>query len=383
MTTISIAVCDEDKAYGAKLTEYAASERRDKCHLYFYSNPEIICRELGETSFDVVLLGKGFWGIQGLSDFKNSDKGKNMIFLGLSEGKSTPPAKLFEGMPMIAKYQSGEQIVREVYHHVQNSRKEEEEIGFFREERDIVGIYSPCHSLLQTPFALTLAKLYANDKKVLYLNFAECAGFKYWFSEDYKRDMGDLLYMISVDPCNFSSKLGSVLYTMEQIDYVAPIADSQLLCEASPKDYLTLLGLLVDKTEYTTIILDFGIMIPGFFSLLEQCTSIYMLLNKEILANGATEHFKETVRRAGRSQLLERIHNVTFAPMDATMIGQQPLLQQWIWGKLGDTVREAMREKFRNSEGETVREKFRNSEGEAMWRKFKNSEGEAVRGDFG
>ena len=205
----------------------------------------------------------------------------------------------------------------------------------------MIGVYSPTHSRLQTPFALTLAQVCAEEKKILYLNFSEWAGFSQLMQQEYHRDLSDLLYLISGYGRQVQGLLECVLHSSCKIDYVPPMTDARLLCETSEKDYQELIRFVLEKTDYEVILLDFGIMIPGFFSLLEQCTAIYGVVDQGILARGQRQQFEDSIMKEGKADLAEKIIYIPFRTQEAEFLEQEPVLNQWLYGELGVRARAA------------------------------------------
>jgi len=334
----TIAICDHEIAYIEKFKEFIAGRTaKHDIRLYTFTSVKLLSETLQEKSFDIVFIGKGY-----NIEFEN-EKYNNTLFLYLSD--SLQIENQMKEFPVIYKYQSGEDLLREAFHRYQESINERIEIKLFRGKKELIGIYSPSHSLSQSPFALTLAHQSSHDKRVLYVNFGECAGFSQWFMKEFTKDLGDLLYMLSTNANNFHGKLASVIYTMEQFDYIPPISDPQLLCETGAEEYLLLIRYLMEKTEYETVILDFGIMIPGFFSLLEQCTTVYLTRCRDPLTKGPKEHFLEAAKRAGRGELASRMQDIVLPDMSIKS-AQEPILQQWIWGSVGEAVRKIFGEKY-------------------------------------
>ena len=94
-----------------------------------------------------------------------------------------------------------------------------------------------------------------------------------------------------------------------------------------------------DISEYDVIFLDFGIMVPGFFHLLEQCSNVYAVLDKSAMALRQRLQFETSMIKSGMEQLSGRIEYVTFSMAEEGMLEQEPVLHQWPYGILGDRAR--------------------------------------------
>ena len=324
---VSIAICDEENIYRERLAEYFIRKKGEMLQIATFSNRRKFAEGRRNKVFDIVLWCRGFEEIL--------EKKKEELYIFLSE---TPDWEESE-TPIIFKYQSAEEILRKIFaYYLELGRKNN---CICRKEKEIVAVYSPTRSRLQTPFAITMAQIYAEERKVLYVNLGEWAGFGEWLQQEYHRDLADLLYLMSGYGSQTQGLLECVLHTVNHMDYIPPMTDAQLLCETTETDYQELLSFLTDKTDYEVIFLDFGIMIPGFFSLLDKCNKIYGVTDQGMIAKGQCRQFEESMIKTGREYLAERITYVSFSMADTQLAEQEPVLNQWLYGVLGDRARAA------------------------------------------
>lgn len=326
MKKVTVALCEGQDTYRERLAEFFMHRRGGQLKVYTFSTQHVFREKQAETVFDIVLLGTGF-------ERKAEREGEDGLYIYLAETPDWPR----EQEPAIFKYQSGEEIIRCMFeYYLKLGRVNPYVSGRIKE---IIGVYSPTHSRLQTPFALTMAQMLSPQKRVLYVNMGEWAGFGEWFQEEYHRDLADLLYLISGYGNQVEGLLESVLHTVNRVDYIPPMADAQLLTQTTAEDYQKLLTLLVEKTEYEVIVLDFGIMVPGFFSLLEQCTSVCVVVDQGILARGQRQQFEASMLKCGMENLAEKISYVSFSMEEEQVVEREPAPQQWLYGELGDRAR--------------------------------------------
>ena len=374
MRKISIAVCDTDRTYGQRLGEWLSLERGDRVCGSSFSAPENFLEFQKEGEVDVVLLGSGFWeepaitaqmketlalqesaaqaeealaehktaaqtGVQTEQKLQGEQKENSgrilWIYLtDLSVKQNLPD--LAQNFPVIGKYQAASQIVREIFLYYQKLGLPEHELTLAN--REILGIYSPAHSIWQTPFALTLAQALSPKEKVLYVNFRECAGFEEWLGENYQRDLLDVMYLCLTGEGNISDCIDSAVYSLEGFDYIPPARDSECLGGVSGRDYLKFIRLLAEKSGYEALILDLGMMFSGFFSLLELCGKVYIVSESGELPGNARKHFKQVAARQENAQLERKISYLQLPELNAGFRREEKM-QQWIWGELGDYAR--------------------------------------------
>lgn len=239
-------------------------------------------------------------------------------------------------LPMVQKYQPASGIVRDIFSYCQKYREEEPETA--GAGRELIGIYAPGQDSWQTPFALTLAQTLSRKERVLYVNFKECAGFSSWLKESYQRDLLDVMYLcLTGEGKNVPDSIRSAVYVLEGVDYIPPSEDSLCLGQVSGQDYTQFVRLLAEKSGYGSIILDFGMMVPGFLELLGLCSKVYVLGGQAGLGSHAMVHFRQMIGRQRNQRLENKLSYLTLPKMEVGRQGEK--MQQWIWGELGDYVR--------------------------------------------
>ncbi len=346
MRKIMIAVCDTDAAYGARLGEWISLENEEKFSGLFFSDWECFQERLNSQIPDIVLLGKGFLEYpkmrerllrqKGAEEKFINDKEEEPFWLYLCEEEGELPPSVRK-LPTVQKYQSAAQILRQVFSNYQNwgkGRKLETSEG-----KEIIGIYSPGHSIWQTPFALTFAQALGQREKVLYVNLKECAGFSGWFQEEYEKDLLDIMYLCLTNDVNVTDCVNSALYTMEGIHYIPPVEDGGCLGEISSQDYLTFIELLAAKSGYDIILLDFGMMLPGFYKILEACSRVYVVTEPGEIQEAPLHQFQKMTARQEGIQLEKKLTYLSLPAMCQQFCPGSARLQQWLWGTMGDFSR--------------------------------------------
>ena len=344
MRKISIAVCDANEAYSRKLGEWIALEQGERILGYSFFTPESFLEFQRSKKVDVVLLGTGFWEDAGIAEQALAAVSGNAaespvetVWICLYDPAEGECFEWADSIPMIEKYQPASGIIREVFALCQKYRKEEQEV--FAAGREVIGIYSPGHSIWQTPFALTLAQALSQRERVLYVNLKECAGFSSWLKESYQRDLLDVMYLCLTGKGNISDCINSAVHRLEGFDYIPPAKDCVCLGQIAGEDYIRFLRLVIEKSGYDIIILDFGMMVPGFMEMLGLCGKGYVLSGGMGLQEHALEHLKEMLAKQGSLELEEKLSYLSLPCMASEICMGESKMQQWIWGELGDYVR--------------------------------------------
>lgn len=337
MSKLSVAVCDENQAYGDSVSTWLFVERGTDFSGGFFSSAEIFKEQYDKQSFQVILLGRAFlcetW-IQ--TEIRQR---KDILWVYLREDEESGMEVLTEKLPAVEKYQPVSVMIRSIYQYYEEYRKED--IGMLGQDTRVLGWYSPQQSIWQTPLALTMAALLAEKEKVLYVSLKECSGLEQWFQEEYEKDLLDVMYFYQSAEQRTAIELGGFVYSIERLDYLPPVRDGVLLSELEKEDYSGLLELL-KRTSYDVIILDMGSMFPGFFHVWNQCRRIYIPQEGSVLARGIVKNFEGMVRRQRNPELEEKISWLTLPEWSRENFMPGCLIQQWLWGGQGDYVRELL-----------------------------------------
>lgn len=345
MSKVLIAVCDADAAYGRKLGEWITLGKGGDLAGCSFSSPGQFLEFQKTKAPDVALLGQGFWedaqiagqAAGAMAEEAKKGHGETLWLCLYGSGGADKIPESLQMLPVVEKYQPASGIVREIFSYCQQYREGEQEPAGPGPE--LVGIYSPGQDPWQTPFALTFAQELGREERVLYVNFKECAGFSSWLKESYQRDLMDVMYLcLTGDEENVPDCIRSAVYVLEGVDYIPPSEDSLCLGQVSGQDYVRFVRLLAEKSGYGSIILDFGMMVPGFLELLGLCSKIYVLGGQMGLKKHALEHFRQMMgRQEGNQKLEEKLCYLTLPKIAVNCQGDQ--MQQWVWGELGDYVR--------------------------------------------
>lgn len=325
MKKIRVAVCDTDNVYRERLAEYLIRKKSGQIQVYAFSGKRMLMDQQKQQPMDIVLYGTGFEPVRSEPE---------SLFIRMAEEQEEAGE---EGA--IFKYQSAEEILRQMYDYY--LRQRQKNLGSSHKAKELAAIYSPSHCMMQTPFALAMAQILSEEKRVLYLNLGEWSGFCPWMGQEYHRDLADLLYLLSSYGGQTAGILESVVHSYHRVDYIPPMADAQLLAETEAGAYEMLLRMLVDKTEYDVVLLDFGIMVPGFFTLLEQCSHVYGVVENCPWSRLRWQQFEDSLMKQELEELAGKLECITLEVSDYHIMEEEPVVQQWVNGKLGDRARAA------------------------------------------
>lgn len=192
----------------------------------------------------------------------------------------------------IWKYQSGDNIIREVTSYYAQSKKTVIQKKTACSQTKIYGVYSPVHRCGVTSFALALTHLLREKKKALYINLEEFSGLKSIFQGEYLSDLSDLLYFFLQNRSNMDLKLKATVYSSQWIDYIPPMrysADIRNIGMDIWCEFIESIGLWSD---YEVLILDISNMLQNVMELFGICDRIFVPYLGDEISERKIEEFE-------------------------------------------------------------------------------------------
>ena len=190
----------------------------------------------------------------------------------LSEGVHSP---VLDQYPAVYKYQSSEKVIREVMacYGVENGVDTSPAL-LPKKEMRIIGIYSPVGRTQKTSFALTMGQILAKERAVLYLNMESYSGFERLLECSYDRGMSDILYYARQENQGIIYKLGGMVQSMQNLDYLPPAASPMDIQTAKYEEWKWLFQEIEKNSSYEVLILDLGDGVADLYQILDFCNEI-------------------------------------------------------------------------------------------------------------
>ena len=176
----------------------------------------------------------------------------------LSEGVHSP---VLDQYPAVYKYQSSEKVIREVMacYGVENGVDTSPAL-LPKKEMRIIGIYSPVGRTQKTSFALTMGQILAKERAVLYLNMESYSGFERLLECSYDRGMSDILYYARQENQGIIYKLGGMVQSMQNLDYLPPAASPMDIQTAKYEEWKWLFQ-EIEVSQYLAVIFEDPLLI--------------------------------------------------------------------------------------------------------------------------
>lgn len=336
MPKIKLAFCEEDVSYRERFVSYLAHHKSGEAEVYAYSKAELFLEKRKEISFDVVILGEGFFTL-----LLELEKEENPVLVLVDEQEEKAQsmdsaAYVREAVEYLPRYQPMEVVwhrisVLAAKGHGGSSIKK------LLSSVEIVGVYAPGGHEMQLFFSLLYAGLFAKECRVLYLNFMPYVNFEELFGKEAEGNMSDLILALRSEELT-AETFREYICELDGISYVAPFCNPENVQEVTLADYEKILQAVMEYTDYEVVVIDFGMGMEHFAKMLASCQRILCLTKDGFFYQSQLNQFLAYVRSEDAE--LEKKVQVVNLPFQAKWIhGGGSLMEQLKWSEFGDFVR--------------------------------------------
>ena len=241
------AVCDLDVDYAYHFMEYLSKKKNIPFEVRVFTSAAGFREYVKEHPVELLLISEKAMN----SEIREAKIGQILI---LSDGVVS---KGYEEYPSIYKYQSSNQVIREALEHYgEGVGTTAQTLKLEKKKMEVIGVYSPVGRTMKTTFALTLGQILAKKRACLYLNLEACSGFEYLLERSFDQTLGDLLYYQRLGSEQLITKMGSIVQSVNNLDYLPPVLSMEDIQSTTAQEWISLLQQIIDYSNYDVVILD-------------------------------------------------------------------------------------------------------------------------------
>lgn len=328
-----LAIYDLDVEYANCLMEYISDKQGIPFRTMAFTEKEALLEYTAEQYVDILLISAA------AMEDRIAQQNIGKIIL-LSAGNIFSE---YIGYSSIYKYQSTENIIREVLDYYADVHQDNGMIAIPKGNTDIIGVYSPIGRTGKTTFALTLGQVLATDYSVLYINMEEFSAFDKIFEKNYPGDLSDLMYFFKQNPEVLPIKLQAVVNNLHGMDYIPPLVYSVDLRNINTEEWVDLISRIASIGTYDKIVLDLGSMVKDVFKVLDMCSVVYTPIDDDIISLMKVAAYEEYLLKSEREELINRTVKVKIPRVESEKWDEEYFEEQ-LWGTIGDFVRKILKE---------------------------------------
>lgn len=322
------AVCDLDASYACNLMEYLKEKRSTPFEVQAFTNVESLQNFTKNHEIEILLISTRAM----CNEIRDLPVNRTII---LSEGEQIQD---LEEYPFVYKYQSSDQLISEVMEHYVVGRPQTYIYPRSMNATKLLAVYSPIGRTRKTSFALALGEILAENKKVLYMNFEEFSGFEWLFQASYRSDLSDLIYFARQKEGGLIYKLNSMIQTFHELQYIPPVVSPADIRDVTGEEWLELIQEILSYCDYDVVILDLSEQVDDLFRILSICDRIYMPVHDDMISQAKLAQYEKLLLMLDQGEILEKTSRLHL-PVQILQKENENLIQQIVWGAMGDFVR--------------------------------------------
>lgn len=280
-----LAIFDGEESYVYRLMDFISRKEDTPFEIHVFTREDKFFSFAEKKEIECLLISENAYQ-------KEIEKLKIPHIIILSENGNN----LNKALCHINKYQSGENILKEVMEYYTKSAQDTGAIlRTGSRKMSIIGVYTPVGRCLQTTFSLTLGQMLARRNKTLYLNFEAYSGLGRMLNRDFKGDISDLAYYFSCAREKLFYQLKSMVETVGGLDFIPPADVYQSLGGIKGTGWIDLFREIEKVTEYDFLILDLSDCLLDLWEVLKNCNHIYTIVREDPLAEAKMEQYEKAL----------------------------------------------------------------------------------------
>ena len=264
MKRSNLVICEPNEQYAALFLSYVNEHNPTGFDIHIFTDELLLEKYMKETKVDVLLVAEEVT--------KDELNKQAEVVIYLSEGAV---AEKNDVKHVIYKFQSAEQILRQVCKICLQEKNVKMNLDFERKEKcKQIGIFSPKGGSGKTTLAMTLAQILGNQEKVLVVNLEAFSGNYSWQQEGY--GISNLMYLMKQERDDYQMQVQSAVYRVGNFDYLSGVSHYLDLQQMKKEDMECFLNCLQKYTHYDVIIYDMSFVNESLWGTLERCDYIFM-----------------------------------------------------------------------------------------------------------
>ena len=334
MAKIKVAIFDTDKGYRERFADYLMNHKASEMELSVFTNEQYFYDALDVDKFHLFVLGGGYETVLVRTRML---KVPILVLTENTYGYVKETIEMLdEQVVYTSKYQSMEMIIQKMQV-LADTRHNYDDVRVLCRNTEVVGVVSPVSHEMQWLFSMLFARNAAKERKVLYVNLLEFAGFTEIF-RDMEYDLSDAVLQIREKEIS-EVRLRACIYEMDGFSYISPVINPENVREITGADVGRLLDAVTEYLDYQMIVVDIGLNVAGFADILPLCDRVFCLEKRGYLFETRTRQFFSYIERAVEEGFVERVHRLEIPGQAKIICGGMNLLEQLDWGDFGDFVR--------------------------------------------
>lgn len=322
-----LAILAEEIEYTRELAQYLSSRAEFIFKPVLFTDRDSYMKYDTETHVDMLLCSPAM--AEG-----NTFRAENICIL--SECMTVSEESPF---PEIFKYQSSEQIMKEIIDYY-GKRKVVEAQGSKEVSAGhrTVCVCSPIGGSYSSTFALALADYYSRGGRTLFLSFDPFFLLPGEVKNYTDKNLTDVLYFLQIYAGNPQSFVEKIARHRGNLDYVSGVSHWFDIADMTPGHMRSLFTSLCEGDKYESLVFDIGSLGSAGIELLAGCKSVYVPMKCGPQYQATLNEWKRQLSFSGQADIVDKIE-IKNLPFDE-FLSEEYRFESLLKGTLGRYIDE-------------------------------------------
>lgn len=293
-------IYDEDEVYAKRLMGILTESNMISAAVWLFTDKEKLMENIVKNGHDIefVIIGQD----KDINDIKEIFDKKIIVLV--EEDLTQDYQIISENVTALYKYQSCYELVKKIMICVgYNNSNDYSNVK-------LIGVYSLDLDEQKTLFSLNMAKAYAVNKRVLYINLDEFSGLKQLLPDTSGMTLSDALYYYRLNKENVGERILAGISTKNGVDYLPPVINAEDITYIDTGQIMGFIQKLAKAGRYDVVVLDISQAIKQQWRMICECSKIYMITNGSYLSEKRMQDFELYFIQAGMENVLKSIQTV-------------------------------------------------------------------------
>lgn len=303
----------EKTSYAERFAEYFCHNKNNCVDFRIFTMREKISEFTKKTKIDVLLTDRECVG-----DVE-SERNVGKIIV-LSEGNYVMENEKY---PVIFKYQSIEEIIKEVLADIADDDSiNVNNTSVIKNNTELIGVYSVSGGNITLDYGVDLAVKTGKIKKTLLVCLEQLNGLDgaswpenetkrrnsvSYEESSYVRGMSEVIYYLNKNGNKLALKLQSIICRKSGVDCIYPVEDYRDLQSLDKSGIGEFINVVSEQMEYEVVIFIIGYLSEAFMELMQRCDKLYFKAAQDGIERERQSAFENMLKRDGLSGSLSNV----------------------------------------------------------------------------
>lgn len=303
----------EKTSYAERFAEYFCHNKNNCVDFRIFTIREKISEFTKKTKIDVLLTDRECVG-----DVE-SERNVGKIIV-LSEGNYVMENEKY---PVIFKYQSIEEIIKEVLADIADDDSiNVNNTSVIKNNTELIGVYSVSGGNITLDYGVDLAVKTGKIKKTLLVCLEQLNGLDgaswpenetkrkssiSYEESSYVRGMSEVIYYLNKNGNKLALKLQSIICRKSGVDCIYPVEDYRDLQSLDKSGIGEFINVVSEQMEYEVVIFIIGYLSEAFMELMQRCDKLYFKAAQDGIERERQSAFENMLKRDGLSGSLSNV----------------------------------------------------------------------------